>query len=239
MGLQDSLSQQHPSPLLMSEISKSLEATRLLHGGKPLPGMQVPAVESILEDDIEKPKAEGARKRNKSKPVHGQLLQAYFPSIVKKKSSTEQEDYSSIHGQVYLQNQIPGTHKRSKSKKSKGSINHKLSSKENSAAVENLVLLHEYYGKHIQPDPFFESGGVPFQIGGHMNQYGRKADQPSLKKGSSMIAHNMASAEAISNTTVMRRNSLQGNQSMQSGKKLPPIINGNNVGLNRKIQAQC
>lgn len=54
-----------------------------------------------------------------------------------------------------------------------------------------------------------------------------------------MIAHNMASAEAISNATVIRRNSLQGNQSISNGQKLPPIVSGANVGLNRKIQAQC
>lgn len=222
MGLQESISHQHPSPALISEISKSLEATRLLHGGKPLPGMNGPAVHSILEDDSDKPKFNGERKRNKSKPVNGQLLQAYFPSIIKKKSSAEHEDYSSIQGQVYLQNQIPGTHKRSKSKKSKGSLTHKMSSKENSSAIENLVLLHECYGRHVQPDPtpaLVESGVVPFQIGGsHLNQFSQgpalKMDQPSLKKGYSMIGHNLASSEAISSTTLIRRNSLQGNQSI-------------------------
>ena len=66
----------------------------------------VPLVENTFEDDADyhKSKLEVPKKRNKSKPVTGQLLQAYFPSIVKKKSGTEQEDYASIHGQIYLQN---------------------------------------------------------------------------------------------------------------------------------------
>lgn len=204
---------------MISEISKSLEATRLLHGGKPLLAMPLASVNQILQDDGEylKAKPEAQKKRNKSKQVAGQLLQAYFPNIVKKKSGTEQEDYASIHGQIYLQNQIPGTHKRSKSKKSKGSLNNKLSTKENSSmALDNLVLLHDQFGMNCQADPAFtlvESGIVPFQMGSNVNKYAQAAigknDQGSeLKKGHSMIARDMANTEAISKSIVIRRNSV-------------------------------
>lgn len=204
---------------MISEISKSLEATRLLHGGKPLLAMPIASVNQILQDDGEylKAKPEAQKKRHKSKQVAGQLLQAYFPTIVKKKNGTEQEDYASIHGQIYLQNQIPGTHKRSKSKKSKGSLNNKLSAKENSSmALDNLVLLHDQFGMDCQVDPAFtlvESGIVPFQMGSNVNKHAQAAigknDQGSgLKKGHSMIARDIANTEAISKSIVIRRNSI-------------------------------
>jgi hypothetical protein len=76
-------------------------------------------------------------------PNSAQLLSAYFPSLVKKKSAVDDEFSLIIHGQL--------SKERKNSKKSKSTVN-KTSAKENNSsniASDGIVLLHEHYPKNV------------------------------------------------------------------------------------------